>query len=99
VSPSRIWRGDGRNGLIRHGGFVERLEHIPDDAMGDVVAAMLAVLKPGGHAVHWVPAFEGIFGTIDESFGHYRRYDRKTASKLFSAHAHGKGISHSVVSY
>ena len=59
------------------------LEHIPDDTIGKVVEAMHSVLKPGGHAVHWVPAFEGIFGTIDESFGHYRRYDRQTAARLF----------------
>jgi SAM-dependent methyltransferase len=59
------------------------LEHIPDNIIGEVIAAMYSILKPGGHAVHWVPAFEGIFGTIDESFGHYRRYDRKKAARLF----------------
>lgn len=59
------------------------LEHIPDNTIAEVVGAMRSVLKPGGHAVHWVPAFESIFGSIDESFGHYRRYDRKTAARLF----------------
>ncbi len=59
------------------------LEHIPDDAIGQVVEAMHSVLKIGGHAVHWVPAFEGIYGTIDESFGHYRRFNKETAARLF----------------
>lgn len=58
------------------------LEHIPDNMIGEVVSAMYALLKPGGHAVHWVPAFEGIYGTIDESFGHCRRYNKTTAARL-----------------
>lgn len=59
------------------------LEHIPDAMEFEVVAAMSRVLKPGGFAAHWVPAFQCIFGNLDVSFGHHRRYQRKTAIALF----------------
>ena len=70
------------------------LEHIPDSTIGEVVSAMRAVLKPGGHAVHWVPAFGSIFGSMDESFGHYRRYTKETAATLFQVPAYaGTGLA------
>ena len=73
------------------------LEHIPDETIGPVVSAMYTVLKPGGHAVHWVPAFDGIFGSMDESFGHYRRYSRKSAARLFQVPAYA-GTGFQIVS-
>jgi ubiquinone/menaquinone biosynthesis C-methylase UbiE len=70
------------------------LEHIPDGTIGEVVSSMHTVLKPGGHAVHWVPAFNGIFGSMDESFGHYRRYSKETAARLFQVPAYaGAGLA------
>jgi SAM-dependent methyltransferase len=59
------------------------LEHIPDGTDHEVVKAMARILRPGGLALHWVPAFQGIFGGLDRSFGHYRRYNRKMARALF----------------
>lgn len=59
------------------------LEHIPDTTEFEIVEAMSRVLKPGGFAAHWVPAFQCILGSIDASFGHHRRYNRKTAIALF----------------
>ncbi|GJQ21250.1 MAG: hypothetical protein HBSIN02_16050 [Bacteroidia bacterium] len=61
------------------------LEHISDDAIGGVVRAMRTLLKPGGYAVHWIPAFQGIFGTLDRAFGHHRRYSKASAGKLFES--------------
>lgn len=61
------------------------LEHIPDADLEDVIASMRILLKAGGYAVHWVPAFPGIFGSLDRSFQHYRRYTKRDAIDLFAA--------------
>ncbi len=62
------------------------LEHIPDGIDREVIHAMHILLKEGGHAVHWVPASNAIYGSIDKSFGHHRRYSRSLATTLFAAH-------------
>lgn len=59
------------------------LEHIPDGIEYEVIQSMYDILKNGGYAIHWVPAFQAIFGSLDESFGHYRRYTRAMAIALF----------------
>lgn len=59
------------------------LEHIPDGTDREAVIAMSGLLRPGGFAVHWVPACQCIFGSLDASFGHQRRYNRKMAQALF----------------
>lgn len=61
------------------------LEHIPDGTVEEVARAMHVLLKPGGYAVHWVPAFPGIFGSLDETFRHERRYTKHTARLLFES--------------
>ncbi len=61
------------------------LEHIPDGTVEEVVRSMHVLLKPGGFAVHWVPAFPGLFGSLDEAFSHCRRYTKKTARGLFES--------------
>lgn len=50
------------------------LEHIEDDY--GAVRAMAQALKPGGELVILVPAHPRLFGSLDERFGHFRRYDR-----------------------
>jgi SAM-dependent methyltransferase len=51
------------------------LEHIRDD---DVVLARLgAALVEGGHVLLLVPAHQALFGGIDRSVGHERRYGRE----------------------
>jgi len=50
------------------------LEHTADD-----VAALRRVnqlLQPGGRVVIFVPAGRGLYGTLDRSVGHQRRYDK-----------------------
>jgi SAM-dependent methyltransferase len=68
--------------------LVNVLEHIAEDQafLGDAHAA----LTPGGTLLLLVPALPGIYGSLDQAFGHYRRYTKTSlASKL---HVAGFGI-------
>jgi SAM-dependent methyltransferase len=56
------------------------LEHIRDEAAA--LAHMYAVLPEGGRAVLIVPAFERLYGPIDERLGHYRRYSKKSLTRV-----------------
>ncbi|MBI3542775.1 MAG: class I SAM-dependent methyltransferase [Deltaproteobacteria bacterium] len=56
------------------------LEHIKDDAL--VLRKMKEILMSGNgpyprRIVSFVPAHHWAYGTIDRSFGHYRRYSRR----------------------
>ena len=51
------------------------LEDIEDDLRA--LSHMHSVLRPGGRLVLLVPAFQFLYGTVDESLDHYRRYTRK----------------------
>ncbi len=53
---------------------VNVLEHIQDDH--GVLEQCLRLLKPGGRLLLFVPAFQFLFGSMDESYGHFRRYSR-----------------------
>ena len=60
------------------------LEHIEDDLSS--LRAMRALLEPKGHLVLLVPALRALYGTLDESLGHFRRYmPRELASKIDAA--------------
>jgi 2-polyprenyl-3-methyl-5-hydroxy-6-metoxy-1,4-benzoquinol methylase len=50
------------------------LEHVPDDYA--MFSELLAAASPGCHFLVTVPADESLWSEHDESFGHYRRYDR-----------------------
>ncbi|MGH2743755.1 MAG: class I SAM-dependent methyltransferase [Thermoleophilaceae bacterium] len=51
------------------------LEHVEDDYAA--VATMAAALRPGGRLALLVPAHPRLFGSLDRSFGHHRRYTRR----------------------
>ncbi len=48
------------------------LEHVEDDDAG--LRNIHSALRPGGLAIVLVPEGQGIYGTLDEALGHYRRY-------------------------
>ncbi len=48
------------------------LEHIEDDATG--LRNIHSALRPGGAAIVLVPQGQGVYGTLDEVLGHFRRY-------------------------
>jgi SAM-dependent methyltransferase len=59
------------------------LEHIPDD-----VGALRGVrqqLEAGAHLLLLVPAHQALFGEIDRTVGHVRRYDRRTLDRALTA--------------
>jgi SAM-dependent methyltransferase len=59
---------------------VNVLEHIEDDRRA--LQAMASILEPRGVIVLYVPAFQGLYGTVDWNLGHYRRYRRSTVARL-----------------
>lgn len=56
------------------------LEHVADDA--GALANIHAVLPEGGRVVLMVPAFESLYGPIDEKLGHYRRYRKQSLAAV-----------------
>ena len=57
-------------------------EHIEDHqaALNNAVE----ILQPGGTVILVVPAHAFLFGKIDQSIGHYRRYDKKQIRAMFN---------------
>jgi SAM-dependent methyltransferase len=51
------------------------LEHIPDDA--GALRRFHELLAPGGTLLLLVPAHPALYGTLDRSFGHERRYGKR----------------------
>ena len=54
--------------------LINVLEHIPDDDA--VLRELGATLKPGGHLILWVPAYQALYSDFDRKIGHYRRYTK-----------------------
>ena len=50
----------------------EVLEHIEDDR--GILAQWVPLVRPGGHLVVSVPAYQERFGAMDTQAGHFRRY-------------------------
>jgi glycosyltransferase involved in cell wall biosynthesis len=55
--------------------LINVLEHLDDDAAALRRAGEL--LQPGGRIVIFVPAGKELFGTLDKSVGHQRRYEKE----------------------
>ena len=58
------------------------VEHIESDECAVKNAKNL--LRPGGNLIILVPAGQLLFNRFDEELGHYRRYNKKTVSRLLS---------------
>lgn len=54
---------------------VNVLEHVEHDAK--FLRAAYDVLRPGGKLLIAVPAVQGVYGSLDRAFEHYRRYSKK----------------------
>jgi SAM-dependent methyltransferase len=57
------------------------LEHVDDDVAGLRAAARL--VRAGGHAVIFVPAFPFALGRFDREIGHHRRYTIASLTETF----------------
>ena len=60
--------------------LLDVLEHIPNDKV--FLERAFEFLKPGGLLLMTVPAFEGLWTSIDDHAGHLRRYTLKTAHAI-----------------
>jgi hypothetical protein len=59
------------------------LEHIPDHV--GAIRTVTGLLRPGGHVVLIVPAFEFAMSKFDRTIGHVRRYTRASAGEVLTA--------------
>ena len=59
---------------------LDLVEHLDDDAAG--LREMRRVLRPGGRALLFVPAFMFLWGVQDDVSNHRRRYTRSSLKKL-----------------
>jgi SAM-dependent methyltransferase len=55
------------------------LEHLADDAA--VLVGFHRLLPPGGRLVLQVPNYPALYGSLDEAYGHVRRYSHRTISE------------------
>jgi SAM-dependent methyltransferase len=60
------------------------LEHVEDDVLA--LRNIRSALRPDGRAIVLVPQGAGVYGTLDEALGHFRRYSKdELASKMQAA--------------
>ena len=65
---------------------VNVLEHIANDV--GAVQNLSRALQPGGRLILYVPAMPSLFGTLDETAGHHRRYTLTGLSALVELTGH-----------
>jgi 2-polyprenyl-3-methyl-5-hydroxy-6-metoxy-1,4-benzoquinol methylase len=58
------------------------LEHIKDDLKA--IQNLKNLLKEGGKLIIIVPSHQFLYGAIDESISHFRRYNKNDLSKIFN---------------
>jgi SAM-dependent methyltransferase len=54
---------------------VNVMEHIREDV--PLFVECFRLLPPGGHLLLFVPAMQSLFGSMDVTYGHFRRYSRR----------------------
>jgi len=75
---TRYWEDKSIDSII----CLNVIEHIENDL--DALKNMASILKPGAQIILMVPAFQFIYGTIDQLDGHYRRYTLSQVKKVLS---------------
>ena len=55
--------------------YIDVLEHIQESK--NEIELIKAHLKPNGHVIILVPAFNFLYNNFDKRIGHFRRYDKK----------------------
>lgn len=73
--------------------LMDVLEHVSDDFT--LLSELLAAASPGTSFLVTVPADESLWSEHDESFGHYRRYDRARFERVWD----GLPVTPLLVSY
>lgn len=58
------------------------IEHIKDDDLA--IRNCKKFLKPQGHLIVLVPAYNGLYNGFDESLGHFKRYSKIGLKKMIS---------------
>jgi len=59
------------------------IEHIKEHERA--IANCKKLLKPGGHLVVLVPAFQSLYNSFDEELGHWLRYNAKSLNRLLQS--------------
>lgn len=62
--------------------LINVLEHVENDE--ELLSTIHRVLKPGGTVLLFVPALPGLYGSLDEEFGHIRRYRKGELGSLLT---------------
>ena len=62
---------------------LDTIEHVPDDYKA--ISEIFRTLKPGGHLLINVPAYQWLWGPHDVALMHHRRYSRTQVKKLLEA--------------
>jgi SAM-dependent methyltransferase len=63
-------------------GVFDVLEHIENPSQ--LLDEMYRTLKPGGYLLATVPCGQWLWGELDKSLGHYRRYSKRTINEVVS---------------
>jgi 2-polyprenyl-3-methyl-5-hydroxy-6-metoxy-1,4-benzoquinol methylase len=56
------------------------VEHIADDRLA--IQNCMDMLKPGGHVIILVPAYQALYNEFDTELGHFRRYTKRSLVSL-----------------
>lgn len=64
-------------------GLFDTLEHFESDLQ--IALQLRELVRPGGLAVITVPAMMSLWGSFDEYYGHYRRYEKQGLIKLLES--------------
>jgi len=63
--------------------YINVLEHIEDD--GNALVHTYETIKPGGHALIFVPALAFLYSDLDKELGHFRRYSKQSLVDVVEA--------------